>query len=371
MLTHTPLAQSWFDQPDMGVKHLEAARAAFKEWITFQLEEPGGDVQSIIIDPFGSYAIGCMAYWEAYMAFMIEQPLDSVDYLTPFAQITDAEQVRPHPWTGIGTPAFILLAQTGILVRHQRMLVKLGWASSTDSPMMERLFERAMGIEEICLKFHPADKQQMMATGDSRTGHAELDRLAWIYKLVTLLELYKSFPGLGNRYIRNRQSGKELASTTGDPGTGALGSLYNAQAYKRLLFDITSSILSLVEETGFSSPICRSLSLALVISGSVLQSSLFQKLRWPSNSSTIPDLGLESVAARPYVMQKWRRLVIDELQTIARHLAIVTYQQVPYLMQRFWEQMDSEVDIGCSRLRSDLPHWIDVMEDLKLAVFFG
>ena len=108
-----------------------------------------------------------MAYWEAYMSFVIDQALDAVDYLLEYMDCMSNVRIHPHPWASIGTPVFILLARTGILIRHSRALKKLGWESDVYATVKRELFQTAVDIEDCCLQYRPPVASRVERNGRS------------------------------------------------------------------------------------------------------------------------------------------------------------------------------------------------------------
>lgn len=311
------------------------------------------------------------------MAFIVDQPLDAVDYLLPFINIPDST-VQPHPWTGIGTPIFILLARAGILVRHRRILIKLGWSSGGHDSLTQKMLEKAAETEKICLGYQPPCKNVVTDTGDPETGYEDLERLSLIYKLATLLELYRSFPELGETYLRNKQCGYSLDLGAPAPncaqerlGNRESGDALKDQAYLRLLCDIATGILSLVEETRAHSPICYGLPLALIISGSMLQSKLCTSLVTAADSGDKLLGQLLHISTRPHVLQRQRQVVVDKLQAISQNASFATYKRILPMMHKFWNETDLVGGLDCTVVDTHLLNWIDIMEELKLTIFFG
>lgn len=317
-----------------------------------------------------------MAYWEAHIAFVVDQPLDAVNYLKAFVVTDDVSNALPHPWTGISTSVFVLLAQTGILVRHRRMMIKLGWSSDVYASLKRNLFQTAVDIELCCLGSSQTSRSNVKDLEDSTLSYSEFEQLDMIYQLAVLLELYRAFPELCSRSGRNKEDGKfsdaSIADMNISPSENSRrvnGSCAISEGSKRLIFEIATNLVSLCEEIGTSSRAYFILPLALIIGGSVMQDC----------SSTKPqddlDLGqslmnkLACVATRPYVMLKWRNTITEKFRLVSQQLGMRTYQIALQVVERVWERAAlSETTDG-----SDHPvlHWIDIMEDLKFTSFFG
>ncbi|KAF2432173.1 hypothetical protein EJ08DRAFT_677720 [Tothia fuscella] len=284
------------------------------QWLGHLKEKLGSDLRPALLDGHGSFVVGLMAYWETCMAFLIDQPLDAVDYLRPFASSSDLQHVHPHPWTGIGTSLYILLARTGVLVRQKRMLVKLGWDSIVYAPVRQSLTQIAIDIEECCTRHVSPSVVAMKETGDPSTTYQQLEKLALITKLATLVELYKAFPQLCSLPHREKLAAPHDALQMSFRGTSDAQSGHNQELMVKLA----------------------------------------------------------CMATRPYVVQKWRKITIERLRSSTHNMGgHASYKQAILLMEKVWERVDAQRTDQSHGPDIDLIHWIDVMEDCKLTTFIG
>lgn len=147
-------------------------------------------------DPEKSFIVGALAYWEALIAFVVDQPLGSVDYLVRFCDQSTSETVFLNGWTGICTPLFVYLAKVAILVRQKRLssrMVTMGWNTSVDD-VHARLYSCAVDLERLITGYKLPPRSQLYETGDPHISLTQLESMAHCYQLASLLELYRCFP---------------------------------------------------------------------------------------------------------------------------------------------------------------------------------
>jgi hypothetical protein len=193
------LPQSWLDPEDIGIGHLLSARKLFDKWLHAHGDS---DISTITTGREASFIVGAMAYMETVVAFVLDQPLNAADYLEPFCHQSNDIPIYPNPWTGVSTPIFITMAHVGICVRQRRgisNLQALGWSQNTYDTMLNDVFEKVKRIEGGALLYKPPARGRIKDQKASENELAELECLAYTYKLASLLELYRSFPELGTK----------------------------------------------------------------------------------------------------------------------------------------------------------------------------
>lgn len=345
------------------MKYLLQARDIFARWQISQTREPG---PSGALDLFCDEAFfaGAMAYWEALLSFVFDQPLDALDYLDQPA-MRAAEAQKAHPWTGNGTQMFLNLAKVGIMARQRRVISRLDHLNlnpAIQKSIVDSLLGRAVTLETALLQNIASD-----GVTDKTTLDSDLGRFTTSYKLAGLLELYRHFPELldeqGGLDTARRTVSRTGPFTTGDDQANA-HNLAN-----KTCADIAMTILSLLEEVKTTGAISIAQTLALLIAGS--------SLRKPE--SALPKIPrrtlmeeLEAVQGRHSVIERWRTFVRQRVSSNTHQSGLISISMVEPLLEEVWRREDARQQGDSTQTLSTPPtHWLTVMAEMKLETLYG
>ncbi|KAF5250388.1 hypothetical protein FANTH_4421 [Fusarium anthophilum] len=315
------LTSPWFDPSNIGLPHLIGARA--------------------------------MAYWECCMAFVIDQPLNAMDYLVPFSHHSD--KVYPHSFTGLSTPIFIALGRIGICVRQKQMFIRLdkfGWTDRDGYASLEsELFETAAFLKQSMLQFTLPEDASIQGHLPHSIAIDQMRSFAEMYRFAALLELYRNFAPCSScieveRRIRNMSLlitgfAKEL------PEQGSWG-IYQT--------------------------------LALIISGSVLYSAPgTQKPTVDKSTGRLESLdkALMLATTRPQQTIKCRDFVRKRLQVSFSTFRLDRISEKALaLLEEVWRGFDTNYQQGIGgnwnqSLTPIWPHWTEIMAEGKLQTLLG
>lgn len=317
--------------------------------------------------------IGALAYWEALLAFVVDQPLDAVEYLKPFCEQSDLNVIHLHPWTGLSTPIFVYLAQVGILVRQKRLLSKtaiMGWSSNLETVRLQ-MVTAASEVERLLLGYKLPPSSKTCDTGDPVASLAHLRSFAQSYRLASLLELYRSFPELLSKQISSpfELNVDDITSPSVRPNPSLRQMLSRGEdmAPIYILFNMATSVIGLLDEIPEQTGLSLNHTIAMIISGSVLCSL-------PPKDPDSPDLLallVSSSMSRPNV-ERLRKVIHRRAQSNARACRLESFRRVGQLLEEVWSRIDSlsqPEDLG--RGQSHNVHWIDVMTDSRLETVYG
>lgn len=331
----------------------------FKKWlagITDSTSIPSADKQKIA--NIKSFLVGTMAYWEAMASFLMDQPIQSISYLTPICDQTDDGKIQSNPWTGVSTPVFVYLAQAGTLGRQRSMITKLT-ASTSTSEIQEKLHEellvQARGVERAVLtyKFPPADRIE--ETGDALTPISHLQKMAQVYKLTALLEIYRVFPEL----CQGQSSSDESF-------------LFESMTFASRILTIATSILTMISTIPVTSGVNALLCLPMITAGSALQSMESDQPE-RSKGSTWNSLCKEmmSIFVQDDGHARWREFVRERMNAIHNHVGLGAVARALDVIEKTWLRADIQAIANEPSSLGGFVHWTDVMTEEHLETIFG
>lgn len=313
------------------------------------------------------FLIGAMAYWEACMAFVVDQPKSVVRYLHPFCHPTEITYI--HMFAGISLPLFVTLARVGICVRQNKALrnmAALGWRDrEAYQSFASEVLQDAIALEKWAGEYYlPADETFDTKSLGSST-YRQLKAFAQMCKFSILLELRRNFPSLVDPQFDHRVDKTSSTANT--------HSLSQATKLDRWYFDLSGAILKHAQDIPEGSTCGLYQTILLIICGSVLRPS-----KDIQRSTIHKDLSLQdqleaqvlSTLARQDEIDERRTFVRRRLQTNCASFGLrQVYSRAELLLEDVWREFDSG-----SNESENLPphrHWIDVMTELKLETFFG
>lgn len=338
------LTACWHDSRDLGVAHLDAARALI--YPRLLQDDPLQNAESKRNDQFFAEAL---IYWEMCMAFVSQETfVPGMERRLHAGPVEDAksrseEKVFPHPWTGISPRVQMLFAEVGRLVRHY-CTMRYSLFDATMPPVldMEAIITAVKDLEEELLSIDLPSEDELVDVQDKRTRGTDFINIAEATKCAALLEIYRVFPEI-------------LASRLGssDPATDAgheAATFFSFEANYTLGLDNESSswltslathILNLLESVPTSSGV-RPLQLLLLMTAAAelrLKASTISS----EDSSAAPEYDLEVAKARGFAMTR-----LNELASRLPSKPIVVIIQ---LVQEVWRRNDAGEDV----------FWMDVM----------
>lgn len=375
--------QSWLDPCDLGIPHLLGARKLLAEWQALAvLVEDDADAApetdpwtstAAMQDPEKSFVIGALAYWESLLAFVVDQPLNTVDYLRCFCDESNLDVIHLHPWTGLSTPIFVYLAQVGILVRQKRLLTKttvMGWISDLEA-VQGTIVAAASEVERLLLEYKLPPSSKTSDTGDPVASLAHLRNFAHSYRLASLLELYRSFPELLSKQMvsNSEQVFRDGTSPSvwRDRSVQQMLSQGAEMAPNYILFNMATSVIAFLDEIPEQIGLSLTHTIAMIISGSVLCSLPEQD----NQSQDLVELLVRSSMSRANV-GKLRKAVQSRAHSNAKVSGLASFQRVTQLLELVWSRIDSLSEAETIEQKQPLSvHWLDVMTESRLETVYG
>lgn len=298
-----------------------------------------------------------MAYWEAMASFVLDQPIQSVSYLLPICDQTGTEKIQPNPWTGISTPLFAYLAQAGALGRQRSIIRNLTVPNSSTGiheKLLEELLVQVRGVEDALLNYKIPSADLVEDTGDALTPVNHMQKMAQVYRLTALLEIYRVFPEL----LHGQSSGEV--------------SISNFKSFKARTLAIAVGILTIISTIPASSGVNVLFCLPIISAGSALQSTGSQQtdfLHGSSRSSLCSDL--MAIFIQDDGHAHWREFVQERMNAIHDNVGLGGVTRALEVIEKTWLRADIQVFANESGSVGEIIHWTDVMADERLETIFG
>ncbi|KAL4892545.1 fungal-specific transcription factor domain-containing protein [Aspergillus ambiguus] len=336
--------EGWHTPSSLGITHLHGARVLFKRWLSRTPELSNSS--SAYASRVNSFMVGIMAYWEAVSSFVTHQPLDTLSYLDGFSDQSGISCIYPNPWSGICTPMFISLAKAGTLSRQRSFLRRLsltGASRHLRDELHADLVTQARETEKFVQGYRIPCQAQIGGTDDERTPVAHLQQIAQIYRLSTLVELYRVFPELlGKGAHTSRVSDQVIALATGT--------------------------LTLIQSLPFTSGVNCLFTIPLLIAGSTLQ----PQTRADGGVDESPvwgNIGTEllAICGQEQVCLHWRAVARERLRAVYDYVGMGAVCCALEILERVWQRADTASEIGAV----EFVQWTDVMTEERLEALFG
>ena len=303
-----------------------------------------------------------MAYWEACLAFVVDQPKDVMEYLDPFSKA--ATQTYPHIFAGISLPLLVTLARVGICVRQKgtlRNMAAVGWKQKEAyQSFASEVLQDAMELQQCAIDYCLPSTDTY--NSNKPISSTYMNAFAQMCKVSILLELRRNFPSLVDPRIDDTQTSTTDAYSL--PRTSKLDHSF---------FDLSGAILKQARDIPEESTCGLYQTILLIICGSVLRSSEDLKLTLSQGSSLDDHLEVQllSIIARKDEIEDRRTFIRQRLQTNCTSFGGLrqVYSRAELLLEHVWKEFDAG---SCES--DDLPsnrHWIDVMAEHKLETFYG
>ncbi|KAJ5983051.1 hypothetical protein N7481_005150 [Penicillium waksmanii] len=347
------MTDSWHNPTMLGLKYLHSARLLFKRLSPVVIDS----VQSTKERNSIRFIAGIMAYWEALVSFLKDQPLNATSYLSSF--VDESYDIIPsNPWTGVSTPLFIYLARVGALGRQRETMQKLNLSSlalDAEERIQATLTKKAREIEMALLGYRIPPLDKIEQTHDIQTPVIHLQKTAQIFRLTALLEVYLSFPELFTSCAR------EFSSSECD-------SSYRLEISRpSKMLSLATGILTIISTLPLDSGTNVILCLPLIVAGSALQYS--------SPASTSQKIGLFDELANIHneqgVHEHWRSFVRERLKYIHRFVGLASVLRALEVVERTWFRADVQRIADKQGMSESFVHWTNVMVDERLETIFG
>ncbi|KAL4738222.1 fungal-specific transcription factor domain-containing protein [Aspergillus similis] len=382
------MTDAWHHPSNLGLTHLHGARALFKRWISITGTNDG----TVTASPQRDFLVGIMVYWESLASFFTSQSLDALAYLDAFCGegIRTKTQIHPNPWAGVCTPLFVYLAKAGTLAR-QRSLAKnfsnqmaVPSATNIQAQLIADLTGHARRTETALLQYEIPARDRIRETADHLTPISHLQKMAQIYRLVALLEIYRNFPSL----LRT-ESNTTLRSATQKQDTER--PLENSSCKDKLL-TMATAILTLIMGLPRTSGVNCVLTIPLVIAGSTLQpvKPSFTAARQAErengdegsyqtgtaaetatawNSLLAPEI--LSISAQEETRLYWRDLVRERIRAVHSYVGLASVTRALDILENVWARADFQAIAADREAEMEFVQWTEVMVGEKLETILG
>ncbi|KAF2209200.1 hypothetical protein CERZMDRAFT_24034, partial [Cercospora zeae-maydis SCOH1-5] len=236
------VSSSWHQASNLGLQYLFIARDLVQ--VKLQRNEHS---------PHDEFLLDAIMYWEMLASFIDPVPMAALQGLKSpdLAMPVRETPITPHPWTGISSEIFFVLAEVGRILRRR---VRNGVLGTGDE-------EWAFHLEKLLYTWSPPESSSISDPGDKRTPLADLILISQAYRLVGLLEIYRAFPNIFWQRTKTC-SIPDILSTTPS----------NIKCFQSPLdYHLTvlaTQTLDLVKPIPISSGACRLLPLIMLIAGS-------------------------------------------------------------------------------------------------------
>ena len=324
------------------------------------------------------FIVSSMVYWEAFTAFIMDQSLDDLAYLSPFCEPDKTVSHYVNPWTGVSTALFLYLAKVAIIMRHKRLVDKmhiLPTGPSSGNILLNQIFAEARRVEQQILSFSLPSVATLQDPGDHRSPITHLVDLARCYRLAALLELYRTFPAL------LLDAADEQAETDMTPTSSNSATLEQKAADR--VYQLACAILTILKSLPIDAGSRCTQPILFVIAGSALarpqtpgeedaESSLAA-----SGTATLQFESIEhelsDVSRRRPHLEYWRTFVRERFISLYRYIGLDYVRRMAIIVERAWTRMDiaSAVPESPRAQRPDQIHWMDVMSEERLETIMG
>ncbi|GAD95714.1 Rieske 2Fe-2S family protein [Paecilomyces variotii No. 5] len=399
------MSTSWHVTSGLGLEHIGGSRALLKRWV---YRQSGQD--QIPSWPKMNFYLGLQAYWEAVASFLIDQNIDWLEHLYHICMTLPKHTIQIHPWAGISSAVWVLLAKAGCIARKKRYYLLEGQTSLKSTSEVNRnspwsdLKAQAEVLEEQLLDYSIPDIAQVEPTHDEKTPVNHLEDIAQCCKLAALLELYRAFGTLCEGHIalkllkitRGKASyrGFNLKDSSPPPiCTTIVGtlSLEILRILKSIPMDSHTRclhpILLLIAGSALLSPIIirrqqrsqhRYSNQSDNLTAADVNTSVRRATQNLDSTAIYDQPAVESTSAQsPRVeldlIHIWRRFVYDRITHIEEIINLDNIRKVRTILLSVWERDDQLVSSAPDTddmIATEPVHWIDIMEEQDLRILF-
>jgi hypothetical protein len=351
---------------------LQTARIMAKECLAQEQHGNSKDQRGVRpIDTF-SFTFGLLTYWEAVVSFIFGQRLEDLDYLLLYEE-KDDRLVYPNPWTGVSNRVFMYMAQAGALSR-QRLMGDMPLKISCTTPISEAIrseqYRQAADLERRILGLVLRRDVDFIDPGDATTPLDHLFRLAHIYRLSALLQIYFCFPDL----VTNS---KGLGTLAQNPQTQ-----HSSKSCRDFLVTLAISILNIIATIPEESRVNLFLTIPLLIVGSALQRDqiLTGSTGWSEKTEPVScgsirtiESDLIALSTTDYMIQHWRSFTRSRLEVLYDFVGLEPITHASLILESVWKRADMG-RVGITSEPSEplnMVHWMKIMMESHLESIFG
>lgn len=339
--------------------------------------------------PQRDFLIGIMVYWESLASFFTTQSLDAIAYLDAFCKegISAGTRIHPNPWAGVCTPLFLYLAKAGTLARQRSLAKNLSnlmagpSATSIQTQLIADLTGHARQTETALLQYEIPAEHRIRETADHLTPISHLQKMAQIYRLAALLEIYRNFPSL----LRT-ESNTTPGSTTQRQELER--PLENSSSKDKLL-TMATAIITLIMGLPRTSGVNCVITIPLIIAGSTLQpvTPTFTGVRKAEKENGNKDnyqpetetatawntLASEilSISAQEETRLYWRDLVRKRLRAVHSYVGLASVLRALDILENVWARADFQAIAADEDAELEFVQWTEVMVGEKLETVLG
>lgn len=352
----------WSDPRDLALPHLRGARKLCEfllKYVTMDGESP----EKAMANADHHFLIGAMAYWEACMSFVVDQPTNAIQYLYPFSSPTATTYI--HMFSGISMPLLITLARVGICVRQNKALrnmAAVGWKDGAAYQAFEHeLLQSAIELAKWTVEHSPPADDTFDAKDLEASTCIQIKAFAQMCRFAILLELRRNFPTVFSTQVDDLHD-----------SSAETGHQWQTTDLDRWCFDLSGAIIRHAREIPEGSTSGLYQTILLIICGSAIRSYR------PPTPVVTQGLTLHArveghllaALAQPEEIEKRRNFIRNRLQINCATFGLgQVYSRAEILLEEVWRELDA----GANEL-DDRPldrHWTDVMGEHKLETFFG
>lgn len=395
------MSTSWHGSSGLGLEHIAGSRALLQKYFLPKLYDGNALDRKKL-----SFFLGLQTYWEAVASFLLDQEPDELEYLYGACIELSTDSIYVHPWTGINSTIWVLLAKAGCVARRRRRLLGGKACSVTDgqaniSLEMDRLVQQAKIIETQLLSHELPPSPKVDGTDTEHASITDLERIARSCKFAALLELYRAFgSALDYRSTLGVLAAEwRLSRDLAEPQH----QFSNAAIHEFLSLSVLNTLRSISEN---SSTRCLQ-PILLLIAGSTLSEKTtgsnldigtlpLRILHAPGANEGNPDvemadLGFNTIpqsypsifgsAVRPHdsslfrfdTMQSWRQFVYGRITRLEQEIKLDSIRRIRMVLLEVWAYNDTRQTTIPSTTEgaiAQVGHWIDIMEEEKLQFLF-
>ncbi|CBF84666.1 Zn(II)2Cys6 transcription factor [Aspergillus nidulans FGSC A4] len=315
--------------------------------------------------------------------------LDVIAYLNAFCEkdISTGTQIHPSPWAGVCTPLFVYLAKAGTLARQRSLAKNLSnltagpSATSIQTQLIADPTGQARQTETALLEYEIPAEDRIGETADHLSPISHLQKMAQIYRLATLLEIYRNFPSL----LRTESNTTPESTTQRQERERPLE---NSSGKDKLL-TMATAILTLIMGLPRTSGVNCVMTIPLIIAGSTLQpvTPTFTGARKAGRESGKRDkyqpeteaatawntLASEilSISTQEETGLYWRDLVRERLRAVHSYVGLASVLRALDILENVWARADFQAIAANWNAELEFVQWTEVMVGEKLETVLG
>lgn len=363
------MSTSWHEASGLGLEHIAASRIIFKRWFTVNYEMGQSNDWSRL-----NFYTGCLAYWEAVASFLLDDDPHNPSYLLQACNLLPQDTIFMHPWTGISSHLWTMLAISGAIARTAR--ISHLQTSSIQSASLTAT-AAARNLESWLLDFTLPDELTQASTCDDATPIQHLRGIAQCCRLAALVELYQA---TGRSYspealVQLIRSFGNANFARDNAGTSAL---ICADIVQKLAITMINLLACIPESSNAKclQPVL------LLIGGSALDGGISRCCSLENTSSPSDQISArasihntmqmhgieEGNPLETSIVRNRKAFVRDRLAYIASTLHRENIQKIETLLEKVWSRRVAEPSSNSPNASNT--HWIDVMIECRLEFLF-